>query len=375
MAFGSFFVKQSPSVKKDRKNGENVLEKGMVEEKSEKIEESSWKKSEKEETTDGKTAVADTAACVLSILLIGSSGREIRDFLCSMNISVNGMAGGEGLAFFTKDFRTISDMVAAKKQLDGYFAAPGEGERRLLEEDGEAGRRYVFDISQAGRQKRCVEMQITCCTAEELDTARTDAAAWDAVWILMPQPYLEEGRVDARIFQWLEQWEENQGEGAPSVQFLISQFEYLERFHVRGTEVSLSEKTREHLLRSCIESVQSGMDAAAGKGEAEKRWKLLPVQVYGGLEFAGWTEEGEARYTVGGSGFFQRYVPVGCQMPLMETLNDCFDRGKLGFFLEEEGEELWSGIRHMFEPWRRNCALTAVRMRKKEEGQGNERKI
>ena len=91
----------------------------------------------------------------ISILLLGDSQRLICNYLCSMNINMNEIVGREGLAFYTEDHRTISRMVAAKKELDGIFYRRGQLQDELEERELEGEQTYSFRISVAGKQSKC----------------------------------------------------------------------------------------------------------------------------------------------------------------------------------------------------------------------------
>ena len=68
--------------------------------------------------------------------------------------------------------------------------------------------------------------------------------------------------------------------------FLVSQFEHLERFRVFGQEITLSFSTKEKLTGLIRENLNLTAD------DRLKYAHVLPVQIYGGLEFIGWDEAG-----------------------------------------------------------------------------------
>ena len=135
--------------------------------------------------------------------------------------------------------------------------------------------------------------------------------------------------------------------------FLISQFEYLERFRVFGQEITLSFSTKEKLTGLIRESLNLTAD------DRLKYAHVLPVQIYGGLEFIGWDEAGNLLLDISESGFYQRYIPVGCQMPLIYTAQSCLKENQADFFKSSDGSTLLTSLWQSFHPYCENEALKA----------------
>lgn len=289
----------------------------------------------------------------ISILLLGDSQRLICNYLCSMNINMNEIVGREGLAFYTEDHRTISRMVAAKKELDGIFYRRGQLQDELEERELEGEQTYSFRISVAGKQSKCLELIFTCLMGESLEQGWAPERNFDSVWILTEEPCLRDGRDDF-LYECLEKLR-NAGRETP-VLFLVSQFEYLERFRVLEQEVSLSYQTQERLA----EYIRNLWRETAG--EREEGCEMLQVQIYGGLEFTGWDEQGRLRLEVSKSGFYQRYIPVGCQMPVIYTVNACTEGEGADFLQTGEGNDLMVKLSQIFHPCCESEALSAKRI-------------
>lgn len=344
MPFGSFWVQ----IKGEQNKKKKVKPAKERPEKIKPMKEKQDRKSKEKESAPVFTSKAGSVGYQMSVLLVGHSQRTICNFLCSMNVNMNEMAGETGLAFYTEDHQTMSRMIAAKKELDGIFYNRRGVADELEERDLEGRQVYSFRISLAGRQSRCLEFSFTCVTEEEL--AQISIGAFDAVWILEELPYLEKGAPISGLYQLFE--DPQQAEGKP-VLLLAAQFEYLERFRVVEEESSLSEETKA-ALKSRLETLWQQIC-----GENRAVCQMEAVQIYGGLEFTGWDAQGRARLEASKSGFYQRYIPFGCQMPLIYTANAYAGDSPLDFFHSDDGNALITRLLQVFHPYCQNEALKA----------------
>ena len=351
MPFGSFMIKKRKE--KEKKPVVPGIKKPFVsklpkaDEAEKKEEQTSFFKEETPEFPDRSYGVGGR----ISILLLGNSQRLLCNYLCSMNVNMNEIMGRDGLAFYTEDHQTMSRMVAAKKELDGIFYRRGQMRDELEERDLEGEQTYSFRISVAGKQSKCLELTFTCLTEESLEQGL--GRNFDAVWILAEEPSLRDGR-DGFLYECLDRL--NNMEEKPPVLFLMAQFEYLERFRVLEQEVSLSYQTQERLA----EYIRSLWRESVGQDGAS--CELLAVQIYGGLEFTGWDEHGRTRLEISKSGFYQRYIPVGCQMPVIYTVNACTEGEAADFLRTEEGSVLLAQLAQIFHPCCESEALSAKRI-------------
>ena len=389
MPIGSFFIHLNPDeekkekIKKEKQNKENAHEKVEKQERSKKQKdpEKQEKPEEKHRGPAGDASPGSQAqmprgrrnevGCRMPVLLIGRDQRLILDFLCSMNINMNDIAGAAGLAFYTEDHETMFLIIETKKQLEEiFYAQGGETDRKEMEEETEP-RKYFFDISFAGKQSRCVELEFTCVTPEALRGGNLSPAGFDTVWVLAEEPCMEQGGADGDLAAWLASWRNRTRSGeaaeyggngkqkgknaaAQSVFFLACQFEHLERFRVRQDEIGLSMKTKRH--------VSENIKNAYGYAAEDTGWKIMPVQIYGGLEYGGTDENGRLRLEMSRNGFYRRYVPVGCHMPVAYTLSEHMRRGDAEFLSGDEGNLLWTRLQNTFRPFCENDALQAESM-------------
>ena len=338
MPFGSFWIHKEEQEKEKLKSKKTGKEKKQ-EDSGQKT--SPFFSQKEPESTAGPGAVGYR----MSVLLLGRSQRAICNFLCSMNVNMNEMAGEQGLAFYTEDHQTMSRMIAAKKELDGIFYNRQGVREELEERDLKGPQKYDFRISLAGRQSRCLEISFICVAEADLREHPAAGQKSDALWILEEEPYLEQKRGMEGLSGLLG--------GQEPVLFLVSQFEHMERFRVLGQEITLSYGTKEKLTESAVDLWQYSAD------DKTRSCMMLPVQIYGGLEFTGWDDQRRIRLEVSKSGFYQRYIPVGCQMPLIYTVQACIGRQQAEFFHSDDGNELITRLIQIFHPYCESDALKA----------------
>ena len=343
MPFGSFWIKKKEEKKKVR---EEIPQKEKVRKKEESAPRSS--------PPDYDFSIRPGAVGYrISVLILGRSQQLIRSFLCSMNVNMNETVGEGGLAFYTEDHDTMSRMITVRKELDEFFYNRREEKEEQREPEPEGIQRYDFRISLAGRQSRCLEFSLTCVTEQDLSEHSVTLSDFDTLWVLEETPYLERQKGIGGLYQILGYPKGEEELPVKPVFFLISQFEYLERFRVFGQEITLSFSTKENLTGLIRESLNLTAD------DRLKYAHVLPVQIYGGLEFIGWDEAGNLLLDISESGFYQRYIPVGCQMPLIYTAQSCLKENQADFFKSSDGSTLLTSLWQSFHPYCENEALKA----------------
>lgn len=308
MAFGSFTIEV-------RQQGEKPVEKELM---------------AKSVPKEGKTS--------LSIILVGRTQKMMREYLCSMKRNMDEALVGSSLTFYTKEHRTITEIVAANKELDNIFwEAKDENWVREAARQEENPERYIFSISPAGKQTLCLEICFTCITPEASERAFDRA---DAVWILTDVPGMEEDDEYIKAVRSLvsELSGKAETESGFGMFFLISYFEHRARFQGSGAETILPAPASKRLY----ELWKQNFGAYAEK----KGVGIYMVQVYGGLNYAGRNEKGELLWQIGRNGYYQKYVPVCCHLPVYGSIDR--SREFNDFFEKQEGSFLWSELQKSF---------------------------
>lgn len=326
MAFGSFIVESGPAEVKKQEKAVRKTKTGKVPELQKKPE-----------------LLADDK--VFSILLVGRSQAAMRDYLCSLNQNMNEVLSGSGLSYYTREYAAITDIVAAKKHLDGYFWTGQETEYVCADpEEEKACVNYIFSISPSGNQQVCLDFNFCCMTPQEAESA--GAASADAVWILAEEPSIEEEDTYAKALGRFLGLLQNKGTSAPDagngVFILLSQFEHRVHFKGNETENFLNEGARKKLYDSCRQAFGGIRSASAAM--------LFLLQIYGGLQYVGRNEQGAPVLSVSRNGFYQKYLPAGCHLPLLYLLEASVPKD--AFWQGREGEEVWAKLQKSFAAYR-----------------------
>jgi len=239
-----------------------------------------------------------------------------------MNQNMTQALQTEGLAYYTRELKAITDMTAKKKQLEQFFWSFSQDDW-VYPEDERGEETYRFSVSPAGNQSSVLELVVHCVTPEAEDLS-TDQ--FDAVWLLTDGLFPEHAGEDAytgflrEVLRGLAE----SGLDRP-VCLILSQIERLGHFENIGAEARLPREAAERLTRLCREHFL----ASCGSGI----WPvLIPVQVYGGLECVGADANGAPRMRIGQSGFYQSYLPENCQIPGLYTMQAIMTGRQQDFF-------------------------------------------
>lgn len=248
----------------------------------------------------------------LHILLLGRAMWQMQEFLCSMSENMSKELHRDGMTCYTLELNTIRDIVDRKKKLEFFFWEFSQ-ENWPCPDDPETERVYTFSISPSGSQEKTLDLVFHCCVYGNEGTVSAGQA--DAVWYLADGPVLDPavGYDDYRAFL-----EESigalkapaDGMGKP-VCLVLSQIERYGHFSGMGEQCLLKDDVRRTLLQRCREILTCGEGVAVA---------VIPVQVYGGLEYTGMNVIGKPILRLSESGYYQSYIPENCQVPGMYTI-------------------------------------------------------
>lgn len=275
----------------------------------------------------------------LNILLIGRNLPILQEFLCAMNQNMSESLHGEGMSFYTRDLTSISDVVAKKKRLEQFFWTFSQQDWTYPQE-AETPRTYDFSISPAGVQTKAVDLVFHCVTPQM--GVPLNWQGNDAVWIVTDGALLGESALGDGYLSYVR--EVLQGlppqagrEGKP-ICLVLSQIEKLARFDGSGGRSELSAAARRDLRERC----------RAFFGDPAAPVALLPVQVYGGMEWVGMDEFGAPRLHISQSGAYQSYIPDNCQIPGLYTLQTVAAKRQTDFFSGTPEGGFLKGVRHCY---------------------------
>ena len=320
MAFGTFYLEEKERIQKETSSA--VVK--------------TWKKGQ-------------AVSCTLSILLIGRTGEGIRDYVCSMAMNMDQVAGGAGLAFYTQDAKTIAEKIATRRELEAKLMEP---DGNVAYEAASESRTYIYEISRAGRQSISLKLHIDCVTGMGMKDQLIPEKNYDAIWLLTDFPAAEPEKAGeyGPADHWLRQ--KDQAESPVFCCVIMDCLEHLEKKGIlqKRSKMQYSEGIRRKAMEGC------NIAYPALKGSSAFSAKLFLTQVYGGFAFSHWTEDGKMVLEPG-RGTAGAYTPSGCHGPLFETIDWARNNIKKDFFLQPEGNALWESLQTAFvrerggEPW------------------------
>lgn len=246
----------------------------------------------------------------LNILLYGRTMSAMQEFLCSMNENMSKELPQGGMAYYTTELQAISDIVDKKKKLERFFWEFSKNDW-TCPANQELNKIYTFSISPAGTQDKTLDFVVHCCCYNAAGAVSAQQA--DAVWYLADAPVLDAnvGYDAYRDFLKgaLGSLPASSGSAEKPVCLLLSQIEKDGHFGGVRDECLLKPNVSKLLLSRCRELFSGNAPVA-----------VIPVQVYGGLEYVGTDENGNPTLRLSDGGFYQSYIPENCQIPGLYTL-------------------------------------------------------
>lgn len=257
----------------------------------------------------GKSAAVITTK--LNILLIGRNMEQIREYLCSANTNMTQALHGQGMTYYTRELAAITDVVSRKKKLEQFFWNTDQENWCYQTEQMEAPT-YTFSISPSGVQKMVLDLVIRCSVpGQEVDTAGADIC-WILADGMVLDDTLEHDSYRAYIADKLRQFCGGENASMPVV-LLLSQIEKWGHFDSVNGATFFPSAAFAKLMSCC----KDRFAACVGKGTTVP---VIPVQVYGGLEYRGADANGQPVLQIGQSGYYQSYIPEGCEVPGLYTI-------------------------------------------------------
>ena len=272
----------------------------------------------------------------LKILVIGRNMAMIQEFLCAMNENMSEALQTQGLAFYTQELQTISDVVAKKKKLEQFLWSFSKQDWCYSEEDTHE-KKYVFSISPSGDQQKAIDLELQCITPD----AETNMswAQTDALWLLSDGALVlqEYDGFLSYLRDVLAGLPEQSADEKKPICLIQTQIESLGHFSGVAGMSRLPEKVERSITQMC--RAQFVCDAPVA---------IIPVQVYGGMEFVGLDDNHMPKLHIGQSGFYQSYIPDNGHVPVLFTLQSiCADKQE-PVFTGINQTELLKSIRNHF---------------------------
>lgn len=276
----------------------------------------------------------------LHVLLWGRSASAMVDFLCAMSENTNQELHWDGLTCYTTELETIRCIVSRKKKLERFLAEFNTGDWCCPEEQ-ESTAVYTFSISPSGIQNKRLDLVFHCCVYGSESSLPDEQA--DAVWYLADGPVLDPGIGYDSYREFLKDELSNlhpaEDGSAKPVCLLLSQIEKQGIFGGTGEQCFLKPSVYGKLINRCRELFfcNEGVKVA-----------LLPVQIYGGLEYAATDANGDPVLRLAENSFCQSYVPEDCQIAGMYTVEQIARLRDTDFFAGSACGGMKKAIRRQF---------------------------
>ena len=281
----------------------------------------------------------------IRILVVAETVELAKDYLCSLRINADSAFVDGGLAYYSNDHATISEIIHSKKDLDMCFwKEPGSKWPKYPEEYYEEKEHiYTFTLSASGYQEKNLELSF-CCVTPYTNNISTFVQQANSVWIINPNTANrnEENAYESGVKQLVF----SLGSKSVDKEFIIvvTQFENEMAFRGSGSLAELDSKLRNALYEGCRKIYADTFEAACINA------KICLAQIYGGLELLEYNEYDKPVFYVNGENLCGSYLPEACHIPLYYTLTNMHNSG-MAFFRDSLGDIIWQGIFQSFEDY------------------------
>jgi|GEM_PF-1485659 len=279
----------------------------------------------------------------LHIMLIGRNLSVLQEFLCSMNENMSETLHTEGLSYYTRELESVSDIVAKKKRLEQFFWTFSQNDWECAEDDVHE-KTYTFTISPSGNQSKAIDLIMHCVTPQSESRSSWDKT--DAVWLVTDGLLIDEDRDCDPYLRFVQDTlehlpQQRADEPKKPICLILSQIEQWGHYQTTGAKSQLPESMKHQLQKL-------GEDCFVPALRENVTVAVFPVQVYGGMEYVTVDTKGDPVQRLSQNGFYQSYIPDGCQIPGLYTLQRIADSRGVSFFANEQGGGLVQKIRRIY---------------------------
>lgn len=247
----------------------------------------------------------------LSVSLVGRNLSVMTEFLCAMHQNMGDDLPDGQMAYYAKNHQSISDILAKRQSLNRFienFCA----DDWTAEPDAAQERAYEYYISPSGRRSVALELTIRCITPALWNAVSADAS--DALWLLSDGGvYAVESDGYADFLAGI-----LRRPSSRPVCLILSQMEKWNRFPDTG-DPGLIRNLEKTMLDWCQRRFPDAEPAA-----------VIPVEVYGGLAYAGMDAASNPVLRLNDA--CSAYRPRYCQIPGLYTLQTISERQGADYF-------------------------------------------
>lgn len=301
-------------------------------------------------STLGASAVTE-----IRILLVGRDRGAIGDFLCSLNENASVAFNALGMSYFTRDAASSSAVIETKKQLERFFWDFKADVRYLPPEQALSApadpfahvdpfapvteeQSHTFALCPSGNQKNVLSLTFNCLEyGAQLPMEQIHA---DALWILADGGIMiEEEATDSGVgyVAGLLSSIPPASEQSPALPVCLLMTSLENKGHYDNGRLS------ERIAKAFYKKAN---DLFAGRAAVPVA--LFPLQVYGGLQYFGKDEKNQPILKSVPTGYYQSYIPEGCHLPLIYTLDKTVEARGTDFFTEGGLEGLKKSLRRYY---------------------------
>lgn len=279
----------------------------------------------------------------LHIMLVGRNLSVLQEFLCSMNENMSETLHTEGLSYYTRELESVSDIVAKKKRLEQFFWTFSQNDWECAEDEIHE-KTYTFTISPSGNQSKAIDLIMHCVTPQSETRSSWDKT--DAVWLVTDGLLMDEDRDCDPYFRFVQDTlgnmpRQSAEESQKPICLILSQIEQLGHYQTTGSKAQLPDSMKLQLQKLCEDCFGSVL-------RENTKVALFPVQVYGGMEYVTVDSKGDPVQRLSQNGFYQSYIPEGCQLPGLYTLQCIADSRSISLFANDQTGGLIQKIRRIY---------------------------
>lgn len=274
--------------------------------------------------------VSDSQVTEIHIMLVGRTVGILSDFLCSFKENMTSALHGEGFTFFTIDaFLSLMD-IETKKRIEGFFGTYKKDATYVSNVEDLSGC-YPYSICPSGKQEKLLNLVFHCCNYQS-STSFTDNSI-NAVWFLADEISIDSSISFDPYRDYMKSAVCNatqcsDTQASKPVCVLLSQIEKFTHFDNRGNRTYIPPEAEKKLYRKYITSFGNSLP---------ENVSVIPVQIYGGLEYKETDDQGRQHLGRGSTGYYQSYIPENCQIPAFYTLNSIIESSGVDYFVELGG--------------------------------------
>jgi len=260
----------------------------------------------------------------LNILLLSRTLPAAQEFLCSMSENMSRALHGDALTYYTTELCAISDVTDRKKRLERFFWEYSKKDWSLASAEDTA-KTYTFSISPSGMQTKALELVLHCAAYDTQLPISPEKA--DAIWYLADGAVLDSTVAYDPFRAFLADALRNPPgtDSEKAVCLLLSQIESYGHFEESGGVCVLKPSVHRQLISRARELFARGGSVPVA---------LLPVQIYGGLEYSGTDDSANPILRLSGNGYYQSYIPENCQAPAFYTIEKIAALREMDFFAD-----------------------------------------